>query len=420
MHRPTICWEDFMASSSRSRKPSRNLRSFSNWLRTRPIVNFHSQTDKDAFLRSPLHRPSSVASRQTSRGLTFPCLVFLLIAIACRSSAQELDPWTLDHFSRAVQAQHANDLSTAESEYRLVTSRNPRFARAYLNLGIVDHQQKKYTDAVSALKTAVLLDPHVLGSQLFLGIDEYLTWDFKGATEHLRTALAADPKDRQAGVYLGLDLLALDQPFPAIAILRETAKYHPGDSEILYHLGQAHLEAAREGITHLGKLGQQSTLYFWSLAIAAQQKKDTVGMLENSMKALALDPYIAELYFEVASVLQEQMPKLSAAARARYQILCPDGVQMPQKKDEGAEVEIDEANQRSLDYLWGRIPEIHPNAAVPAVADSSVNQFLAKQMKLPGNAQLRVALHLYGQGRDEEAPKALASAGAMTSNCSGA
>jgi tetratricopeptide (TPR) repeat protein len=382
-------------------------------------VNFQSQTDKDAFLRSRLRRPFSImVGCRTSRGLIFPCLVFLLIAIAGRSTAQELDPWTLDHFTRAVQAQHANDLATAESEYRLVTSRNPRFAGAYLNLGIVDHQQKKYTDAVSALKTAVLLDPHVLGSQLFLGIDEYLTWDFKGAAEHLRTALAADPKDRQAGVYLGLDLLALDQPFPAIAILRETSKYHPGDSEILYHLGQAHLEAAQEGITHLGRLGQQSPLYFWSLAIAAQQKKDTVGILENSMKALALDPYIAELYFEIASILQQQMPELSAASRARYQSLCPDSIRMPQKKDDGAEVEIDEANQRSLNYLWRRIQEIHPSATVPAVADSSANQFLAKQMKLPGNAQLRAALHLYEEGRYEEAAKELASAGASTSNWS--
>jgi tetratricopeptide (TPR) repeat protein len=368
-------------------------------------VNFHSQIDKSAFLWCQLRPAFSVMVR-------FPCLAFLLIAIAGRSFAQELDPWTVDHFARAVQAQHANDLPTAEAEYRLVTSHNPRFAGAYLNLGIVYHQQKKYTDAVSMLKTAVLLDPHVLGSQLFLGIDEYLTRDFKDAGDHLRRALSANPKDRQAGVYLGLDLLALDQPFPAIEILRQTAQYHPGDSEILYHLGQAHLEAAQEGITHLGKLGEQSALYFWSLAIAAQQEKDTVGMLENSMKALALDPYIAELYFEVATALQEQMPGVSAAALARYQSLSPDGARMLPIKGEGPVVEIDAANQRPLDSLWRRIPEIHANAAIPAVADSSANQLLAKRMKLPGNAQLGAALHLYGQRRYEEAAKELASAGA--------
>jgi tetratricopeptide (TPR) repeat protein len=374
-------------------------------------VNFRSQTDKNVFLRFRLRRELSVRS-------IFPCLVFLLIAIAARSFAQELDPWTVQHFSLAMQAQRANDLSTAESEYRLITSRDPRFAGAYLNLGIVYHQQKKYADAVSTLKTAVLLDPHVLGSQLFLGIDEYLTQDFKGAGDHLRRALSADPKDRQAGVYLGLDLLALDQPFPAIAILRQTATYHPGDAEILYHLGQAHLEAAQEGVTRLGKLGQPSALSFWSLAIAAQQQKDTVGMLEDSMKALALDPYIAELYFEVATVLREQMPTVAAAALARYQSLCPDGPRILQTKGEGTEAGIDEANQRSLDHLWLRIPEIDPHVAVTAVADSSVNQSLLKRRKLPGNAQLRAALQLYGQGRYEEAAKELAGARASASDWS--
>src|SRR5450755_1674526 len=128
MLRLTICWEDFMGGSSRSRKLSRNSRGFSSWLRIRPIVNFRSQIDKNAFLWCQLRRAFSVrVSCPASRGLRFPCLVFLLIAIAGRSSAQELDPWTVDHFTRAVRAQHSNDLSTAESEYRLITSRNPQF-----------------------------------------------------------------------------------------------------------------------------------------------------------------------------------------------------------------------------------------------------------------------------------------------------
>jgi tetratricopeptide (TPR) repeat protein len=90
------------------------------------------------------------------------CLaVFLLITTAF---AQQLDDWTVSHFERATQAQQANDLQTAETEYRLIIARNPRFAGAYLNLGIVYHQEKKYSDAVKVLKTAVQLDPHVLVS----------------------------------------------------------------------------------------------------------------------------------------------------------------------------------------------------------------------------------------------------------------
>ena len=94
-------------------------------------------------------------------------LCFASLLLTAQAFAQELDEWTVRHFNQAMQAQRANDLPTAEAGYRLITSRNPRFAGAYLNLGIVYHQQKKYTDAVSVLKTAVQLDPHMLGSQLF-------------------------------------------------------------------------------------------------------------------------------------------------------------------------------------------------------------------------------------------------------------
>ena len=330
----------------------------------------------------------------------------------------QLDEWTVSHFDRAMQAQQANDLQTAETEYRLITSRNPRFAGAYLNLGMVYHQQKKYADAVKALSIAVQLDPHVLGSQLFLGIDEYLTEDFKGAREHLRKALSADPKDRQAGLYLGFDYLALDQPFQAVNTLRLTAKYHPGDAEVLYHLGIAHLEAARLGNARLAKLGDQSALSFWSLAIAAKQKKDTVSVLENCMKALALDPDIAELYLEVATTLHGKMPEVTRAALARYRSLNPNHGPMPEPESEGSETEIDETNQRSLDHLWHRIRDIHPTTAAPAVADSFVNQALAKREQMPASAQIRAALRLYSQGKYEESAKTLGDAGAKTSDWS--
>src|ERR1700761_2519385 len=105
------------------------------------------------------------------------------------AAAQTSDAWTVDHFGQAAQAQRDGNLSLAESEYRQVISRNPNLAAAYLNLGIVCHQQKKYADAVTVLNRAVQLDPHLLGAQLFLGIDQYQSAEYKGAKEHLKRAL---------------------------------------------------------------------------------------------------------------------------------------------------------------------------------------------------------------------------------------
>src|SRR5579863_8607756 len=202
------------------------------------------------------------------------CLFCFVAIFAAAALAQQLDDCSVEHFQQAMQAQKANDLERAETQYRAVIERNPKFAGAYLNLGIVYHQQKKYSDAIQVLKTSVQLDPKSTSAQLFLGIDEYLAQDLTAAQEHLRRAWTANPKDRQAGLYFAFDDLALNQPFAAIQVLQKTAKAQPQDAEVLYHLGDAHLQAAAVGIARLNQLGDTSALSFWSLAIAARQKKD--------------------------------------------------------------------------------------------------------------------------------------------------
>lgn len=323
------------------------------------------------------------------------------------TSAQTVDDWTAEHFGRAMQAQRSSDFAAAEQEYTLIISRRPRFAGAYLNLGIIYHQQRKYLQAVRVLKTAAELQPELLGAQLFLGIDQYLTGDFDIAHEHLQRALAQNSQDRFAGLYLALDYLALDQPFKAISVLRSAAKTYPHDLEIAYHLAEAHLEAAQQGTAQLHQLEERSSaLVFWAFSIAATQRGDTVAMLENDMKALALDPYISELYEQVAAVLRNRMPGIAASALQREKVLNPLFRELqPETEGHDLDVEIDEGNQRSLEHLWERIPEIHGNNGTPSVADSFINQTLAK---LPVEPELSKALRLYGLGDYNEAAETAA------------
>src|SRR5262245_48169392 len=141
--------------------------------------------------------------RQVAPPLT-AAMIFLIAFGGARprrsmaAQEQNLDAWTVEQFRLAQDAQRKNQLDEAANEYQLVISRNPRFAAAYLNLGIVEHQQRKYSEAVKALRTAASLNPRLLGAQLFLGIDEYLTEDFRDAREHLTKALQLSPTDRQA------------------------------------------------------------------------------------------------------------------------------------------------------------------------------------------------------------------------------
>jgi tetratricopeptide (TPR) repeat protein len=329
----------------------------------------------------------------------------LLIPLFC----QEPDSWVEGHFNRAMRAQQAGDLQTAEREYRAIIAHDPRFAGAYLNLGLVYHQEKNYAYAVKVLKAAVNLDPRSVSSQLFLGIDEYLSNDYAAAEDHLVKAWSAAPKDRLAGLYLGFDYLATDRPFKAITVLSQTAKDHPNDAEVLYRLGEAHMRAAGEGIEQLDKLGTNSALAYWSRSMLDGQKRDRVGMIVDEMKTLAIDPTIAELYQDIAVAMQKTMPSLSDAAAARYRLL--DLEMDPSARASGEIVnEIDQTAQEMLDHYWDRIPQVRADASLPAVADIAVNQALAREEN-SGGPVLAAALHLYTQARYEEAARKLETVG---------
>src|SRR5262249_41800362 len=107
-----------------------------------------------------MHFPFGLFMRQEVQStISFTCHQLLKTAIIILASfmaltkdsgaAQEgLDPWTVEHFQLARQAQLKNDLEGAAKEYQLVLARNPKFAEVYLNLGAVYHQQKRYQEAV--------------------------------------------------------------------------------------------------------------------------------------------------------------------------------------------------------------------------------------------------------------------------------
>jgi tetratricopeptide (TPR) repeat protein len=325
------------------------------------------------------------------------------------ASGQVLDAWVVEHFGRAQRAQQENNLELAAEEYQLIVSREPKFAGAYLNLGIVRHQQRRYTEAVKVLRTAVALDPRALGGQLFLGIDEYLAGDPQSAVPHLEAALEIDHTNREAGIYLGLAYSALNKPLVAVATLRATAQYHPNDADICYRIGQAYLEASQQASAELKEFGDQTAPYHWALAIGAEQKNDSVTAIQEYMRALACDPGIAELYLRLAILCQKSgYPYLASAALQRLKVLDPNcqldvsslpriGVESERAESVAPENVVAD-NQVGFRRLWDEIPSPDESHSGPVVADRFVNRALTASLASPAGVALKKALQLYSSG----------------------
>ena len=114
MPKHTIYWEGFIISKSGLRKRSRSSKSSMSWTRSGQSRISHYRSLSSDYVPGGLssYMLSRIHPRKAKR--RWPP-VFLLIAPAF---AQQLDDWTVSHFERATLAQQANDLQTAETEYR--------------------------------------------------------------------------------------------------------------------------------------------------------------------------------------------------------------------------------------------------------------------------------------------------------------
>ena len=251
----------------------------------------------------------------------------LWIVLGATVAAQvDLDPVTIDHFQQAMEAQKARQYDKAAEQYRQVLSKNPKFAEAYLNLGIVYQLQYRYPESISVFREALALKPDMLSADVLLGISYYMLQDFQAARKPLEEVLAHNPKERPAGIYLALALLGLDQPEEAARQLRRTAEYFPDDIEIMYHLGVAYSDGVKKSAQQLLETSRESALYEWATAISADHKNDTAGALLHYLKAIQIDPNIPQLYSRVAALFEMAgFPDLArdAARRSRDWILRP-------------------------------------------------------------------------------------------------
>ena len=355
--------------------------------------------------------PLSVRGALAAAIICLGCVIFSPGSAA--GGVQSAGDWTATHFRLARRAQVLGHPHEAVREYELVLSRDPGFAEAYMNLGIVYHQERKYRKATKALEAAASLKPGLLGAQVFLGIDRYMLGDFLGALEPLRKAMTLKPTDRQAGVYLALTYVALGYPEKAAQQLRRTSEYFPDDVELDYDLGQAYLQGMKQSLASLQEAGEKSSSCHWALAIGAELKHDTVGAIEEYLKALALAPNTADLYWRLAVTARTAgIPDLAAAALERYKALNPerdpDSITLGQTAVEaGTDAAVVAENKRVFQRLWAALPPIDPKGSFPAIGDQFANQALRMRLAEPEGITLRGPVKSYLRGDYEESAQRL-------------
>lgn len=264
-----------------------------NITRRQPALSMHIAAARIAVVRI-------VAARTVSTQLA---VIAFLLTCAGAGFAQSSDTVLAAKFRAATEAQRAGRLEEAATAYAEVVKLRPDIAEAYVNFGLVRHEQRRYEEAVKLFEKAIALKPQLAGAHLFRGISYYSLGRFAQAAEALSEAARLLPNDPRVLMWQGVTNLAAGRTEEAAKHLDAAAALKPDDVDILYHRGRAHFKLSQESYERMFKADPKSPRVHQVLAQSYEEAgKDAEAMAE----------------YETAIKLAPQMPGLREALGSLY------------------------------------------------------------------------------------------------------
>ncbi|HCC58623.1 MAG TPA: hypothetical protein DEQ47_15465 [Solibacterales bacterium] len=159
--------------------------------------------------------------------------------------ALQVSPELKQHVEAGLAAKRAGDLPGAVREFRRAAELAPDLAAAHVNLGAVYLEQKDYGAAIPEFRRGLQLQPDLPGAEGMLGI-ALLAQGYAGeAVQHLEKAGAEDA--------LAVALLQSGRAREALDKLEAALQNRPDDPDLLFYLGQAHAQLAKQAFEMLAQ-----------------------------------------------------------------------------------------------------------------------------------------------------------------------
>jgi tetratricopeptide (TPR) repeat protein len=239
--------------------------------------------------------------------LTIP--LFLACLPLCLAEGQRapdtpalITPKIRSRWEAAQEAQSRKDYKTAAREYRAVIARNPRFAEAYQNLGLVYQLEERWSDAIQAFERALALQAGLAGANLFLGVDYCQQGEAGRALPYLTMAVQAKPGVAEGWAWLATVHEMQGHIEAEVATLRDGLKIHPENIDLLYLLGQAYEALGKRAVDTASPLDLNSTAREEFLAESYESSDYWSEALVHLQNALAQSPGGKGIHLEIGEV----------------------------------------------------------------------------------------------------------------------
>ena len=260
--------------------------------------------------------------------LAFPFLLLLgmggVVADAAQSGNGTAAQQVQLHEQRAHQLLNEKKPELAIKEFAAVLEADPQNLDAQANLGVLLYFQKNYAAAEPHLRDAVEQKADLVKIRALLGMCERRL----GKTDAARTDLQAvvdQLQEPNIRLEAGLELIEiytasqeLEKAASVIGLLRQGA---PTDPRILYAAYRIYIDLAGEAMLDLSVAAPESGQMYQVMAHELVRERDTAGAIADYRKALAADPNLPGIHYELAEALHASPDlKLRAEAEEQYKL----------------------------------------------------------------------------------------------------
>jgi tetratricopeptide (TPR) repeat protein len=245
---------------------------------------------------------------QACRLLTLASLS-VLAAMAQSSGAAE------QYAEQGQRALADGHYSEAEQAFEKLRQLEPSVAEVHANLGLIYFQERKFEQAVPALRQALKLKPSLTKTDGLLAISLSELGRYREALSGLEKGFrrSSDPETRRmCGLHLERAYTGLQQNNKAVEVALELDKLYPDDPEVLYHSGRIYGNFAFLTMEKLAKVAPNSSWRHQAMAEAYESQGNSIAVTEYR-EVLKLDPSRAGIHYRLGRALLAESQKANSA-----------------------------------------------------------------------------------------------------------
>jgi Tfp pilus assembly protein PilF len=298
-------------------------------------------------------------------GISSAGFVLLLGATLCFSqTTPEKQKEFAAHIQKARGYLDEKQPALAIPEFQAAVAIDPDNVDAQANLGVLLFFQGKADDSIPHFRAALKDQPGLVKIQGLLGMAESRTLDFEDARRDMAAAFPS-LQDHRFQMQLGLELVGLYTESAdlenAAAVIAQLRKANPDSAEVLYAAYRTYSDLAGESMLALSLAAPDSAQMHQLLAHEDVRQGNTKGAITQYRKAIAIDPHLPGIHFELAELLQTSTDEtVKKEAEQEYHAALLENPQNEKSILRLAEIDAQRGNIEQSYKEYSRAVELQP------------------------------------------------------------